>query len=74
MRYPPANEYSLRAPRSQFRVVAVDTQETAGVYEIGDFVSLDAAQSAACERARIGTYVFIYNEEGTLILRFGSWH
>ncbi len=74
MRYPTSNQQNLRAPRSHFRVVAVDTEETASVYQIGDFVSLEAAQSAASERARVGIPVFIYNEDGKLIVRFGSWH
>ncbi len=74
MRYPPASQQNLRAPKSQFRVVAVDTEDTSSVYQIGDFVSLEAAQAAAGERAGVGSPVFIYNEEGKLIVRYGSWH
>jgi len=74
MRYPPADQHNLRAPRSQFRVVAMDTEETASLYQIGDFLSLEAAQSAASDRARVGHPVFIYNEDGKLVVRFGSWH
>ncbi|MGZ4821685.1 MAG: hypothetical protein ACXVZR_05055 [Terriglobales bacterium] len=75
MRHPAADPLLLRAPRSHFRVVAVDLQDAAGaVYAVGDFTTLDAAQSAASQRAGIGSPVFIYDDACKLLERFGSWH
>ncbi len=74
MRYPKAGQDDLRAPKSQFRVMAVDLKETAGTYLLGDFGTLDAATQAATERAAVGTPVYIYNDRGKVIERLGSWH
>ena len=74
MRYPKGNQEDLRAPKSQFRVMAVDVKEAAGTYLLGDFSTLDAATRAATQRAEVGTPVFIYNDEGKVIERLGSWH
>ncbi len=73
MRYPTGNE-NLRAPRSQFRVVAVDVVEASGTYLLGDFDTLEAAHQVASERAGIGNPVYIYNDTGEVVVRFGSWH
>lgn len=74
MRYPKAGTEDFRAPKSQFRVMAVDVKETAGTYLLGDFSSLDAATQVASQRAAVGTPVFIYNDQGKVIERLGSWH
>jgi hypothetical protein len=74
MRYPKAGQDDLRAPKSQFRVMAVDVTESAGAYLLGDFGTLYAATQAATKRAAVGTPVFIYNDQGKVIERLGSWH
>ena len=75
MRYPKAGEEDLRAPRSQYRVIGVDTEEGSGTtYLAGDFADLEAAHAAASARAGIGKPVYIYNDAGKVLVRLGSWH
>jgi hypothetical protein len=74
MRYPRAGQDDLRAPKSQFRVLAVDVGEASGTYLLGDFCTLDAATQAAIQRAAVGTPVFIYDDQGKVVERLGSWH
>jgi hypothetical protein len=73
MRYPKTQE-QIRAPKSLFRVIAVDVEETSGTFLLGDFDSLDAAAHAATERARVGSPVYIYDDRGKVLERLGSWH
>ncbi|MBZ5628542.1 MAG: hypothetical protein LAO06_06705 [Acidobacteriia bacterium] len=75
MRYPAASKERLRAPKSQFRVVAVDVKDVSGnVYQVGDFQTLATAQAAARERAGVGSPVFVYDDAGEVLVRLGSWH
>ena len=75
MRYPTASKEQLTAPKSQFRVVAVDVKDVSGnVYKVGDFETLSAAQAAARERAGVGSPVFVYDDAGEALVRLGSWH
>jgi hypothetical protein len=74
MRYPSQSKEDLRAPKSLFRVVAVDVEESSGPFVLGDFDTLHAANQAATVRASIGTPVYIYDDRGEVIERLGSWH
>ncbi len=74
MRYPTASKEQLTAPKSQFRVIAVDVQDDFGTYVLGDFTSLDAASQIASSRAAVGNPVYIYNDAGEVLARLGSWH
>jgi hypothetical protein len=75
MRYPKATKEELTAPPAQFRVLGVEIHTTSeSVFSIGDFDSLDAAKQAAEQKAGTGVPVFIYNDHGELIVRYGSWH
>jgi hypothetical protein len=44
------------------------------VFSIGDFDSLDSAKRAAKQKAGTGTPIFIYNDRGEVVVRYGSWH
>jgi hypothetical protein len=75
MRYPKATKEELTAPPAQFRVLGVEINATSeSVFSIGDFASLDAAKEAAKQKASTGVPIFIYNDHGELIVRYGSWH
>ncbi len=75
MRYPTATRTDLTAPPGKFRVLAVLVeQESADVYNAGDFGSLAAAEEAAMQRAGIGSPVYIYNDKAKLIIKYGAWH
>ena len=75
MRYPSDNNnQDLRAPKSLFRVVAVDITESSGPYVVGDFDNLHAATQVATGRAGIGNPVYIYDDRGEVLERMGSWH
>ena len=75
MRYPKATKEELTAPQSQYRVLGVEIHATSeSVFSVGDFDSLDGAKKAAEQKAGTGVPVFIYNDRGELILRYGSWH
>ncbi len=73
MRYPLASSEQLRAPKSQFHVVGVDVQESQE-FEVGNFQTLEAAHSAASEKAGVGNPVYVYDDAGRLRIRLGSWH
>ncbi len=73
MRYPTSKEI-LRAPQAQFRVVAVDLADSSATYLVGDYPSFEAANEAASGRAGMGAPVYIYDDRGEMLLRFGSWH
>ena len=75
MRYPNATKEELTAPPAQYRVLGVEINATSeSVFSIGDFASLDAAKKAAEQKAGTGVPIFIYNDHGELIVRYGSWH
>jgi hypothetical protein len=75
MRYPKATKEELTAPHAQYRVLGVEIHATSeSVFSVGDFDSLDAAKKAAEQKAGTGVPVFIYDDHGELILRYGSWH
>lgn len=75
MRYPKATKEQLTAPRGQYRVLGVEIHTTSeSVFSVGDFESLDAAKKAAEQKAGTGVPVFIYDDHGELIVRYGSWH
>lgn len=74
MRYPTASKEQLTAPQSRFRVIGVGVADALGTYQLGDFDTLEAAQLAATQRAGVGSPVYIYNDAGELLVRWGSWH
>ena len=75
MRYPKAPKEALTAPPDRYRVLGVEISATSeSVFAVGDFDSLDAAKKAAEQKAGTGVPVFIYNDHGELIVRYGSWH
>ncbi len=74
MRYPGASKEELRAPQSQFRVVAIDLADTSEICQVGDFEDVYAAETVAAQRAGVGSPVYVYNDVGELVVRFGSWH
>ena len=75
MRYPKIPKEERTAPLSHFRVLGVETHTTAeAMFSIGDFDSLDSAKHAGKQRAGTGTPIFVYNDRGELLVRYGSWH
>ena len=75
MRYPKATKEELTAPPAQFRVLGVEINASSEtVFSVGDFGSLDTAKQAAEQKAGTGVPIFIYNDHGELIVRYGSWH
>ncbi len=74
MRYPEASKEQLKAPQSQFRVIGVGVADAMGTYHVGDFETLSAAQAVAAQRAGVGSPVYVYDDAGELLVRFGSWH
>ena len=75
MRYPKATRKDLTAPASKFRVLGVIVQEeSAEIFVIGDFPTVNAAEEAAARRASIGSPVYVYNDRAELLVRLGSWH
>jgi CRISPR/Cas system endoribonuclease Cas6 (RAMP superfamily) len=74
MRYPIGSKAELKAPPKGFRVVEVDLSQGAGNFVVGDFQTLPEAQEAANRRAQVGSPIYIYDDEGKLVERYGSWH
>lgn len=75
MRYLKASREELQAPKGKFRVIGVDVNEGAtGIYQLGDFETLELAEKLATEKATIGNPIYIYNDRSQLIVRYGSWH
>ena len=75
MRYLKASREELQAPKGKFRVIGVDVNEGAtGNYHLGDFETLELADELATGKATIGNPIYIYNDRGQLIVRYGSWH
>lgn len=63
---------TINCPPGQFRVVGVDIDE-ADLYMIGDFDQLSLAKAAAKTRAGTAHPVYVYNEDGAIVVRYGSW-
>jgi len=74
MRYPIGSKAELKAPPTRFRVIEVDLSEQAGNFVVGDFETLEEAKEAANRRAQVGSPIYIYDDEGELVERYGSWH
>ena len=74
MRYPIGGKAELKAPPKAFRVIGVDLILRASNFVIGDFETLLEAKEVATRRAQVGSPVYIYDEEGELVERYGSWH
>ncbi len=72
MRYPNASREELQAPKDMFRVTGVEA--ATGNYRLGDFETLQTAKSVAKEKAGIGNPIYIYDDKGELVVRYGSWH
>lgn len=62
----------VKAPARKFRAVGVDLEDAA-LYFIGDFDDLQAAERAASARAGTAHPVYVFNDEGKLRVRCGSW-
>jgi len=55
MRYLKASREELQAPKGKFRVIGVDVNEGAtGIYQLGDFETLELSEKLAKEKATIG--------------------
>ena len=74
MRYPIGSKAELQAPPGNFRVIAVDVSQRAGNFVVGDFATLEEAKKAANRRGQVGSPVYIYDDKGELVERYGSWH
>jgi phosphoribosylpyrophosphate synthetase len=75
MRYPTASKQELMAAAGKFRVIGVDLHNgESGNYLLGEFDTLDAAKDCAKLKAGVASPVFIYNDAGELVVRYGSWH
>ena len=74
MRYPIGSKAELKAPPGSFRVIGVDLSQRADNFVVGDFETLEAAKEAANRRAQVGAPIYIYDDEGELVERYGSWH
>jgi hypothetical protein len=74
MRYPSGSKAELKAPSKAFRVIGVDLSDSADNFIVGDFVTLPEAKEAANRRAQVGTPIYIYDDQGELVERYGSWH
>ncbi len=75
MRYPRASQEDLKAPEGKFRLITVDLSEgSSAVYRLGDFGNLETAKNVAEQKSGVGRPVYVYNDKGELIMRYGSWH
>ncbi|HVP51531.1 MAG TPA: hypothetical protein VMT05_05455 [Terriglobales bacterium] len=74
MRYPIGNKAELKALPGSFRVIGVDVAQRADNFVVGDFATLAEAKEAANRRAQVGNPVYIYDDKGELVERYGSWH
>lgn len=63
---------NINCPPGHFRVVGVDIDDAA-LYMIGDFDQLAPAKAAAKSRAGAAHPVYVYAEDGTMVVRYGSW-
>jgi hypothetical protein len=74
MRYPIGSKAEFKAPPKSFRVIGIDLSPGAVNYVIGDFETLLEAKEVATRRAQVGSPIYIYDDEGELVERYGSWH
>lgn len=74
MRYPMGKKADLKAPSKAFRVIGVDLSDSAENFVVGDFMTLQEAKEAANRRAQVGSPIYIYDDAGELVERYGSWH
>ncbi len=75
MRYPHTSREELTAPRGKFRLIALDVKEGAREgYTLGDFDALESAKQVAEKKSGVGHPVYVYDDKGELVVRFGSWH
>ncbi len=72
MRYPKASREELQAPKEMFRVTGVEA--ATGNYHLGDFETLQMAKLVAKQKASTGNPIYIYDDKGELVVRYGSWH
>jgi len=73
MRYPIGSKAELKAPPKSFRVIRIDLSLGADNVVMGDFETLLEAKEVATRRAHVGSPVYIYDDEGELVERYGSW-
>ena len=59
---------NINCPPGHFRVVGVDIDDAA-LYMIGDFDQLAPAKAAAKSRAGAAHPVYVYAEDGTMVVR-----
>ena len=74
MRYPSGSKEEFKAPYKAFRVVGVDLNDSPANFILGDFLTLQEAKEAANRRAQVGSPIYIYDDQGELVERYGSWH
>ena len=74
MRYPSGSKAELKAPPKAFRVIGVDLSDCLENFVLGDFSTLQEAKQAANRRAQVGSPIYIYDDKGELVERYGSWH
>ncbi len=75
MRYPRISREEQTAPPGKFRLIALDLKEgSRDGYVLGDFDALESAKQVAKDKSGVGHPVYVYDDKGELVLRFGSWH
>ncbi len=74
MRYPKASKQERTAPEGKFRLIALDLRENLNGYCLGDFETVESAKQVARDKGGIGQPVFVYDDTGEAVMRFGSWH
>ncbi len=74
MRYPRASLEERTAPPGKFRLIALDLGDNLSEHRLGDLDTLDSAKKVAEQKSGVGCPVFVYDDRGELIIRFGSWH
>jgi hypothetical protein len=74
MRYPIGSKAELKALPKGFRVIGVDLSLGAVNFVVGDFETLLEAKEVALRRAHVGSPIYIYDDEGEVLERYGSWH
>ncbi len=74
MRYPRASQQELKAPEGKFRLITVNLSEGSAAYRLGDFDSLERAKDVAEQKSGVGQPVYVYNDKGEMLMRYGSWH
>ncbi len=64
-------EIPRKAPTGKFRVIGIAPRD-GQTYFIGDFDNLEAAEQSAKDHGGVGNPVHVYNEQGRLVVRYGS--